>query len=281
MELVVNNEPEVALKVLQYAESILPSITKSIAYVKLISNILLRLGDFVQLRWIYSSLLGPVIEDEVKAESVTLPSINPEDAAELWDDFFRIEAILGLASLSRMTELRKKKNSARVLMQMDAREIDGHTGDITEGVISVLERFQHCNIDSLVSIDGGIMNRCVGLIDDRETRPIRRADMDLRRSRKEDFFALDSLTHVSPAVKEFVFNLPSTNNSGVDVSNFLDQLRRLVLPSRPDDDDENNQTASSKRNRVDDDEEDGELAISDMEDIFKKRQRMRYDGTFK
>ena len=278
MEFEVNNEASVALKVLQFTESLIPSITRSLAYVKLMSKVLLRLGEFTQLRWMYSSMLGSMIEDEVKAEKAPLPELNPEDVAELWEDFYRIEATLGLATLSRLNEVRAKRNTARMLIQGEVKEVDGYNGDITEGVLSVLERFEHCNISSMQTIDGGIWNRCVGLVDDRETRPVRRADMNVRRSRKEEFFASDSLVHVSTAVKELAFNLPFLNTPVADVGVYLDQLRKLVLPARPEDEDDSNTSASSKRPRAEDDEEEGELAAADVEDIFKRRQRMRYEG---
>ena len=278
MELEVNNEAAVALRVLQYAESLIPSITRSLAYVKLMGKVLLRLGDFVQLRWMYSSILGSTIEDEVKAEKNPLPTLNPEDVMELWEDFYRIEATLGLVTLSRLNELRIKRNSARLLLQGEVKEIDSYNGDITEGVLSVLERFEHCNVSSIQTIDGSVWNRCIALSDDHEVRPIKRADISMRRSRKDEFFASDSLNHVSTAVKELAFNLPIINAPGSDLGAFLDQLRKLVLPARPEDDDKTDPSASSKRPRTEDDEEEGEVATADVEDIFKRRQRMRYDG---
>ena len=276
MELEVNNEASVARRVLQYAESMIPSITRSLAYVKLMGKVLLRLGEFVPLRWMYSSMLGSMIEDEVKAEKAPLPALNPEDVAELWEDFYRIEATLGLTTLSRLNELRNKRNNARMLLQGEVKEVDSLSGDITEGVLGVLERFEPCNASSIQTIDGGIWSRCVGLVDDREDRPTKRAEANVRRSRKDEFFASDSLAHVSTAVKELAFNLPTPSNPGVDVGAFLNQLRKLVLPARPEDDD--NPSAPGKRPRAEEDEEEGELATTDAEDVFKRRQRMRYEG---
>jgi hypothetical protein len=92
-------------------------------------------------------------------------------------------------------------------------------------------------------------------------------------------FASESLRHVTVAVKELLVKLPAQSVPPQDVGGFLDGLRKLVLPSRPEEELPDSEVATSmKRSRpgeFNDDNGEGQLS-AETEDVFQRRQKVKY-----
>ncbi|CAE7811955.1 RNA14, partial [Symbiodinium microadriaticum] len=58
LEVEVNNEPQVALKVLEMAKARHPVASNNAPFLKLMVTVLVRLGDVMQLRWVFQTALG-------------------------------------------------------------------------------------------------------------------------------------------------------------------------------------------------------------------------------
>ncbi|CAE7535359.1 CSTF77, partial [Symbiodinium microadriaticum] len=58
LEVEVNNEPQVALRVLEMAKSLHPVASNNPPFLKLMAKVLVRLGDVKQLRWLFQTALG-------------------------------------------------------------------------------------------------------------------------------------------------------------------------------------------------------------------------------
>jgi hypothetical protein len=142
LELEVNNEPLVALKVLDLARSLHPPSTNSVEFLKLMTNVLIRLGDVKQLRWIYQTALNSApVQDASLAGGA--PSLSLEDQATLWQEYLDAELTLGMSDVTRLSQLREKVKAVKSLLE-DSRgrgNLSGsHTFDIFEPVLDVYSR---------------------------------------------------------------------------------------------------------------------------------------------
>jgi hypothetical protein len=282
----VNADAKVALKVLELAQTLQPAVTSSMGFVKMMCRVLQRLGDYEQLRWFFGSVLEPGLGGKDSSTDLSL-----RDAAELWEEYFRIEASLGLLPPARMSGLRLRRNEARHKYEDSQRSkpqelFADSSRDLTSGVVQLLERFDFLEASEMSTLDGSVRTRCLRLTDSTYVRGVwgeaesEAADTGRRRpgGRREDVQD-GSLAHVSGPVRELVARLP-VQSAGVDVGVFLEHLRRLVLPARPSE--EGGDGGGGRRDGVgqhfkreleeDTDREDPE------EDVFNQRQRMRLSG---
>ena len=152
MELEINCCPEVALKVLEVAQSTTAGCAKDVKFVRMMTKVLLRLGKLKEIQWLYQLALGdeglttanvktkltsqaPTATATSAQTGVTLITSGLTDYAattsrlesnsqerpiqeivELWEDYVDAENILGLSDLNRMNELRSKRDKARSLL---------------------------------------------------------------------------------------------------------------------------------------------------------------------
>ena len=152
MELEINCCPEIALKVLELAQSTTAGCVKDVKFVRMMTKVLLRLGKLKEIQWLYQVALGdealstanvktklttqmPAATNTAPQSGVTLITSGLTDYAattsklesnaqerpiqeivELWEDYVDAENILGLSDLNRMNELRSKRDKARALL---------------------------------------------------------------------------------------------------------------------------------------------------------------------
>ena len=253
----VNNEPQTALRILEYAASLqapaaspTSMVALGVPYIKAMSRVLLRLGQHAQLQWLFATALEEGVASkqslqggEDDAEGAAAARLSLREEAEVWEEYYRVEAALGLASPGRMQELRRGRVQAlmRYEDELRARAVPAEmTPDAAQGAAALMERFPGLVFSG---DDAGVKSRCTKVAD---LYTLRRLELEVeveggasarRRSRRDEILSADSLQHVSYAVKELVVRLPTSSSasSGVDVGAFLEQLRRLVLPVRPSD----------------------------------------------
>jgi hypothetical protein len=124
----VNNEPEVSLKILELARSLHPTATNNVHFLKLITRILIRLGDVRQLRWVYQLALGSSSSAQSSASSdpslsaLTLQPIRKQvngltldEQYALWKDYLNAELTLGMSDVNRLNQLRDRIRALRTV----------------------------------------------------------------------------------------------------------------------------------------------------------------------
>lgn len=151
MELEVNCCADVALKVLEVAQSSTAGCVKDVKFVRMMTKVLLRLGKLKEIQWLYQVALGdealttanvktkltaqtPAATNTTSQTGATLITSGLNDYAattsrlesanerpiqeivELWEDYVDAENILGLSDLNRMNQLRSKRDKARSLL---------------------------------------------------------------------------------------------------------------------------------------------------------------------
>lgn len=122
----MNNEPEVGLKILELARSLHPTATNNIHFLKLITRILIRLGDVRQLRWVYQTALGGSSFGQASTTSdpsLTALTIQPirksvngftlDEQYTLWKDYLDAELTFGMSDVSRLNQLRDRIRAIR------------------------------------------------------------------------------------------------------------------------------------------------------------------------
>lgn len=128
MELDVNNEPEVALKVLELAKALHPTSTNTIDFLKLMTRILIRLGDVRQLRWVFQTALGglntqssyslssPDVSLSTLISKPVVKQINGftlDEQYTLWKEYLNAELTFGMSDVQRLSQLRERIRAIR------------------------------------------------------------------------------------------------------------------------------------------------------------------------
>jgi hypothetical protein len=113
MELQVNNEPNVALRVLNAAREQHSTAFSNVMYIKLLTKVLTRLGDFRQIRWIYEVTVGQLENKEIKLLSETNQKFKPEDELSLWEELLEAEVTMGMCDINRLLLLQDKIRSLK------------------------------------------------------------------------------------------------------------------------------------------------------------------------
>jgi hypothetical protein len=124
----VNNEPEVGLKILELARTLHPSATNNVHFLKLITRILIRLGDVRQLRWVYQMALGnssstpPSAASDPSLTAITLQPIRKQvngftldEQYSLWKDYLNAELVFGMSDVNRLNQLRDRIRALRTV----------------------------------------------------------------------------------------------------------------------------------------------------------------------
>jgi hypothetical protein len=119
LELQVNNEPAVALRVLQAAREREPSSAcSSMLYIQVLTQVLVRLGDFRQLRWVYEANVGALEREESDALSKkqrgSERKFEAEEEACLWEQLLEAEIAMGMSDAGRLALLQDKVKAMKV-----------------------------------------------------------------------------------------------------------------------------------------------------------------------
>lgn len=133
LELEVNNEPQVALKVLDVARSQHPAASCKVSFLRLITKVLVRLGDVRQLRWEYQTALGAVDGSDMASSAQRLrvvggEAFSQEEQLELWEAYLEAELTMGMSDVNRLSQLRSRVESLRRSMK------DKKKGDVAATV---------------------------------------------------------------------------------------------------------------------------------------------------
>ena len=139
LELEVNKEPNVALKVLELAKEHDPTAYTNILYIKVLTKVLTDLGDFRQLRWVYEAHVGSVEGDETKSNYEH--QFKPEEELHLWEDLLEAELKMSMCDTKRLRQLQDKVKQKRA--QCNKVSIVPSVGkiDLFEPIEKLHERF--------------------------------------------------------------------------------------------------------------------------------------------
>ena len=294
----MNNEPEVALRVLEFCTRSVPSLARNAALVKLHCRILRRQGDMRALSSLLSATLQPSISgDSVIRSGNDTVDFTLKEMADLWNEFYLTEAALGLTSLVRLEDLRVRRNKAILDYEESFRSSRSQLTascesfkDIGNCVSSILDRFTLLDAAVLGGLDGGVSHRSDRILDregrsggigwrgderkeERQQENGRREEESRKRGRKDEVF-----DEFSPATREFLRRLPTQRFAGVDIYSYINHIQRLSLPPRPflaEVSVPRDQRLSKEGGVYGVDEEADAIDSTNYENIFNQRQRDR------
>jgi hypothetical protein len=179
----------------------------------------------------------------------------------LWEEYLRAETILGLSDVSRLDELRRSRDKAKLLYEDSerARQITAAGGVISADVsittskvrglfdcsYELGERYEPSGSFSLPPADLFLQQRSKGkyfleeIAKQEAEKMAALREAGQRRWRRDRGDGDDGPGHFSgvpPVLREFLPRLPAHTGPIPDVEGFIRQLRAIVLPPRPADD---------------------------------------------
>jgi len=300
LELDINNEPEVALRVLEQAGKLYPDAGKDINYVRLWFKVLVRLRNMSQLRWLVSMVLetnkkdiDPIFSSTKDGATentvVDLFFFSIEQKIELFEDYLAVEINQGMISvslhnelISRRLELKEKLTHELALKPKQA--VSSKTagrlddvpsslaacGGIFDSSIKLYERFGGIVPRSEVpKSDNLLMQRCFlsDLIAD-VSRTVTSVESIKRTVRDStEIESLASQLSIPMNIKELLYKLPQVSGLAVSTETFVERLRKVILPPRPIE-----VAAPTVQNSLTPDNNDMDVVV---EDIFRARQRQK------
>lgn len=257
LEMDVNQDLSAAIKAMEIARAVRPSLSRNLDYVRTCAAILRRLGDIEPIRWIFHNALGDDLCNAGKgnADNNLITSdqfvTDKKTRLTLWEDLLQIELKMGLSDIGRISIVREAVLKARSMAYPQGPPVIHATTALSpdEAVFFEYpaELFDKCNIPgvSLTLVDADMKNRCRGaaLIDEL----VRGSDFDPNvadggkkgrgKNSMEQGSALDAdssiLAGLPAFFRELLTKLPPFNGSVPDIDAFVDNLRRTVLPPRP------------------------------------------------
>lgn len=299
LELEVNCSAEVALKTLDLAQLTCPSALNDMRYLRLAIHVLSLRGDLRQVRWLFQTALGDaasqlagggsgiVVEainrsnflSIVAANLITsgLQDVNTgsrkgpfgapgslaerslKDQMELWEEYLRVETLLGQSDVVRLDELRKARDKARAAYEEGERTRQAastgavgadYTSEMALSKIRGLfdsafefgERYEQLGSMFMPAADASLRkrSRTRGGLEDSHVRPEGERERGQgggrqRRSQRHDDEHVSQFAGVPTLLRDFVPRLPLHVGNLPDIDGFVRQLRVAVLPPRPAD----------------------------------------------
>ena len=183
-----------------------------------------------------------------------------KDQLILWEEYLRAETTLGLSDVSRLDDLRKSRDKAKILYEDSerARQITAAGGVIGSDVSSagkvrglfdcsyeLGERYEPSGSFTLPPADLFLQQRSKGkyfleeIAKQEAEKMAALREAGQRRWKRDRGDGDDGPGHFSgvpPVLREFLPRLPTHTGPIPDVEGFIRQLRALVLPPRPADD---------------------------------------------
>ena len=124
LELDVNVEPTIALRIMEMARTVHPQAHLEMPYVRLAARLLIQLGDMKKLSWLFHTALQDPVSATGSGDTSgsnadsnnpkKMSSLSLREKAELWDLYLETEMKLGLSTPPRLDELRARRNKARL-----------------------------------------------------------------------------------------------------------------------------------------------------------------------
>ena len=181
-----------------------------------------------------------------------------KDQLQLWDEYLKAETTLGLSDVTRLDDLRKSRDKAKLLYEDSERSRQiaaaggvvgdtvslGKIGSLFDCSYELCERYEQLGSFSLPPADASLQQRSKGKFFLEEVAKQEAERMTALREAgqrrwKRDRDGDDGPGHFSgvpPVLREFLPRLPAHSGPIPDVEGFIRQLRAVVLPPRPADD---------------------------------------------
>lgn len=267
-------------------------------YIKILTKTLVRLGDFRQLRWVYEANIG-LVEDKdtiIKENS----KFTAKDILQLWEELLQAELTMGMSDTNRLMLLQERVRLARA--EIDRTFIASQDSlDLFEPIQQLYSR--HNVAASLPNCDSALNIRVSAALErDMVERHDHRAEQVTSaktQRRKRDDAPPDGveLSGVPIFLRDLLVALPPISGPVPNTDEFIDQLRRTVLPPRPISDkkgsssgdsllglgvsvpqDTSSQTGNKRKLLSIDDDSDLDRDANFMDnknDVFKQRRRVK------
>ena len=263
LELEVNCNPSVAIKVLELAKLAHPSCVKDVRFVRVMTQCLIRIGDIKQIQWLFQVALGSeaVAVANVSSNFIGNPpasilggsggatkenlvvsgihemnSLNSisslserslQETLQLWDDYLNAESILGVSDINRMNEIRLSRDKAR--LRLDELLRAKYVATSTESTALISKFRDRTKVFGIFETAGEITERyevlaCTYPVDDEDLRERSKGKLLLHEMLKQENDRMMALKEAG--VKR------SKRDQGGDVDDGLNlpQIIRDLLP---------------------------------------------------
>lgn len=301
LELDINNEPDIALRVLDQARKHYPHADKDFNFVRLWFNVLVKQGNISQLRWLIAYILdtGKNVVDSLQmiakdSDMGTVAANEPstlstEQKIDLFKEYLEIEIRQGLISgsmyndlIARRLELKEKLNKELALRpkQLLSFKLPAHVdavpssltvnGGLFDTATKLYERFGSIVPRSKIpKKDDWLMQRCS--LSELITEVSKTVTLEGTGKRTvRDNSEIESLAvqlAIPSNIKELLYKLPQVSGLAVSTETFVERLRKVILPPRPMDVDSHVRLESISGY---------DREVEDVvEDIFRARQRQK------
>jgi hypothetical protein len=291
LELEVNCAPQVALGVLNLAQKACPDCFKDTFYVQAITRVLTLLGDLKQIRWVFQTALAEFSGEKgalalSRAAALSAAQERPgrrfgrqqqvqpvavgnyihlKTELNLWEEYLQAETVLGLSDVTRLDELRSRRDKVKVLFDEAERVKMGvvyaskdearaaQQRGIFHPAQDLCERYDaagFCTMWTLPNADRLMQERCAQAIaaatfgggrSDRLGGGGR--DLGHRKGAGLDHQAVSMSTefHLSLAglpviLRDLLGRLPFHSGPLPDIDGFIRHMKGVILPPRPEPD---------------------------------------------
>ena len=241
-----------ALRIIELARNTYSICTSDITFVKLSAKIFFMLGDVIQLRWIFNTILSL---KNIKNEFI----LTTKERYQLSEEFLVYEMQLGVSDNLRLDELRLARDRARLAYEESEKRSSGggSSSDTTEinglydTTVEILARYSYL-VPNLPQVDSGLQDRVRNfgyhiddgkLLDDKIFSKIRSGRKDEISGAGGGVTDTVSGPQIPIFLKDLISRLPQHTGGIIDVDAVIEQLRRAVLPPRPAPEDHQNSVA--------------------------------------
>lgn len=227
MELSVNLEPNIALRVLDLAKERHSSVFENFRYILVLAKVLVRLGDFRQLRWVFDTHVGSV-DNGFSATK----NFDVEEEIMLWKYYLEAEISMGMCETKRLLLVQEK-----IVCIEEQRDFTSKPRfDLFEPIRLLCERNMHVNV-SLPSADSALERRAKKLsakrVEIAEFAAADNSDCTNKKRKREQGTQEAELEGVPIFLRSLLSGLPAYTGRPLDTKVFIDQLKESVLPPRP------------------------------------------------
>ena len=282
LELHNNEEPEVALKVLELACERHPVAKKDISFVRLQASILVRLKQVVALRNLYESVLGgeqnlQIASKMSRRREITTSSTSSGDVTSststadadaqtqaqidqmtialrdrlmLWEEYLANEKAMNMISIPRLDELRKQRDGVAALVDeqrlvqgknvgKDTFQKDINAPSALDTAALLLERWvvhtSHLPVADKEMYERNRRDR--SLLEEMSEKEKKRLASLSEAGRRGAGGVSDAdmaaLAAVPSFLRDLLPRLPLYTGPPIDVSGFIELLKKTVLPPKP------------------------------------------------
>ena len=313
LELDINSEPKIAYNILKYTQNEYSAAALDVHFISLFMKVLVRLGDFEELRWFIQSIIDggnkPIDKENnnlngefnsiIKAENAPLSN---QQILEIYEEYFSIELSSGICSINFLNDLRVKKDGLKLLVEKEliqqgqslskfyakngkifnAHESFVLNGGIMDYAIKTFERFiSLVAVDELPSDDSLIYKRLnlTELIQEiSKKEKLANTLLESRKLTSRGEAEINSITNqlgVPDIIRKFLMKLPQVSGLSISPETFVERLRRVILPPPPAENSSQEISSSILEPTKQYPYDNLGSHLEDRQDIFRARQRQR------